>query len=664
MISVTGIRSDFRSDINGLRAWAVIAVVFYHFGVPGFGGGFVGVDVFFVISGFLMTSIVLMDLEQGSFSLFGFYMARARRILPALIVLCAVLLTLGWQVLLPLDYKELASEAVYSLAFISNIKFWRQAGYFDASAHEKWLLHTWSLAVEWQFYLLLPLVLFTVWRLRPSRRAITGVMLVGLLVSLALSIILASMRPTLAFYSLPTRAWEMLAGGLVYLLGHRLRVNAKQKMGLEAIGLGLVMASVVGFSVSSPWPGWRVVVPVSGSVLVLLAIRPDSRWTGGALMQWLGTCSYSLYLWHWPVVVALVYLQWQAEPVAICVGLLLTMVLGHLSYRWVETPARQKLSQLQIQWSAVALACGAIMIAGAAVGIRWKHGVAGRLPVAIEVFAAEALNKNPRRQECLPSSGVISPACMFGGNKLRAILLGDSHADAIVSALAVAAPNSDDGVMEWAYASCATLFGALPTPKLWLKIPAGYQCGEFLNSTMRKLADVPRDIPIVIVNRTTVYAMGYNEPWEKDANTNTPFVYFTQLYTTANPAFQEEFAQRLIDSACQLAKDRPVYLVRPIPEMAIDVPKTARAMVFGRQISVSISLAEYHKRHTLVWAAQNIAHDRCGVKILDPLPYLCADGRCNGAKDGRPLYYDDDHLSEYGNKLLVPMFSEVFKERS
>lgn len=160
---------NFRADINGLRAWAVAAVIFYHFGIPGFSGGFVGVDVFFVISGFLMTGIVVKGLERGNFSLMGFYMARGRRIVPALVAVCAVLLAMGWWVLLPPDYKMLGSHAVYSLAFLSNVEFWQEAGYFDVASHEKWLLHTWSLSVEWQFYLILPVVLWVVWRLKPGR---------------------------------------------------------------------------------------------------------------------------------------------------------------------------------------------------------------------------------------------------------------------------------------------------------------------------------------------------------------------------------------------------------------------------------------------------------------------------------------------------------------
>ncbi len=659
MINMVGSRADFRSDINGLRAWAVIAVMLYHFGVPGFGGGFVGVDVFFVISGFLMTGIVVGSLERGGFSIFAFYLARARRILPALIALCAVLLTLGWWVLTASDYRELGIHAALSLTFISNIKFWREAGYFDAASHEKWLLHTWSLAAEWQFYLLLPLVLLAVWKWRPGRRPVMVVMAVGLLASLALSVVATPLQPTLAFYMLPTRAWEMLAGSLVFLLANRWALTVRQRTVFETAGIALVIGSIAGFDASSPWPGWRALAPVLGTVGVLLAAQPVSRWTGHPVAQWLGTRSYSLYLWHWPIVVMLTYLEWQADSKAIAAGLLLTLVLGDLSYRLVETPARVQLGRLRLGWGAAALLGAAVAVAAPGAGINAMKGVAGRFSPEIEAVAAEAFNRNPRQLECHPTTGLVSPSCMFGGVNLRAIMLGDSHANAVVSALEAAAPHSEDGVMEWTYSSCPTLFGVIKTPRTMPS--AKHQCGLFLEWARESLRTVPSEVPLVIVNRTTVSALGHNEPWEKDANANIPRVYFTHLYDTASPAFLAEFAERLADTACQLAQNRTVFLVRPIPELGINVPKTARAMVWGQYKDASISLVDYHRRNAFVWAAQDAAHERCGVKILNPLPYLCPDGRCLGIKNGRPVYYDDDHLSEYGNKLLVPMFAEVFQ---
>ena len=644
--------AGFRGDINGLRAWAVVAVVLYHFGVPGFSGGFIGVDVFFVISGFLMTRIVVRGLERGDFSLLAFYMARARRILPALIVLCAVLMALGWWWLLPLDYKQLGSHTVFSLVFLSNIVFRREAGYFDAASHEKWLLHTWSLAVEWQFYLLLPVVLLAVWKWRPGRPAVIALLASLLLVSLMLSLAVTPRKPSAAFYLLPTRAWEMLAGGMVYLLAARWVLTVRQRWVLETAGIALVLGSIVGFDASSAWPGWRALVPVLGTAGVLLAARSVSVWTGHPVAQWLGTRSYSIYLWHWPLVVALTYLGWQADPMAMATGLLLTLVLGDLSYRLVESPARMHLGRLRLGWGAAVLLGGAVAVAIAGDRVRSQEGVTGRFSPEIELVSQEALNTNPRLSECHAWTGSGSPSCMFGGSQLSAIVLGDSHANAIVSAVAAARTQPDDGVREWTFSGCPTLIGVKSLKD------ARWKCGTFLNWALQELQRVPRNVPVVIVNRHGLYTVGENEDVSRK---NIPQVYFSERYTTAQPEFLEEYGKHLVDTACRLAQDRPVFLVRPIPELGIHVPQTARAMVWGRYTEVFISISDYHQRHAFVWAAQDAARDRCGVKILDPLPYLCSEGRCHGSKGGRPLYSDDDHLSEFGNKLLVPMFAQVFQ---
>ena len=641
MTSAHGLRADFRNDINGLRAWAVAAVIVYHFGIPGLSGGFVGVDVFFVISGFLMTGILVRHLEQGRGAgaiIWDFYVARARRILPALIVLCAALLALGWWLLVPMNYRMLGSHVVAALAFFSNIKFWREAGYFANASNENWLLHTWSLAVEGQFYLLLPLVLLVVWKLRPTRLAIAIAISLGLLVSFALSVVLTPRMPSAAFYLLPTRAWELLAGGLVFFLGNRLAFTPRQRTLMETVGFGAVIAAIVGFDSSSEWPGWRAHVPVIGSVLVLLAAQSRSLWTGTAFAQWIGTRSYSIYLWHWPIVVALVYMERETEPIVIFAGLALTLILGHLSYRWIEYPTVMQQPAKRPPYRRLAAVCGTAAVVMSAGFIIWKDGVVGRFPQDIELAAAEAGNRNPRTEECQRKSVGDSPSCMYGGSRLRAILIGDSHADAVVTSVAVAAvaANPDDGVMQWHHAGCPTLFGALLN--LHRAGPEVFKCAKYMDGVRQKLLGIPTSIPVIIVNRTTYYAVGFNEPWEKYANTNTPVVYFSKPYAAANTAFREEFAEHLVSTACQLAKVRAVFMVRPFPEMGVDVPRAIQAGIFAGQKEVSISLAQYHQRHAFVWAAQDIARQRCGVRILDPLPYLCADGRCRGGdRAGQPI---------------------------
>ena len=654
-LNQTASPSAFRQDINGLRAWAVVVVILYHFGISGFTGGFVGVDVFFVISGFLMTGIVVTGLERSEgFSVWGFYLARARRILPALIVLCAALIALGWWVLMPVDYKILGTHVIASLAFVSNIKFWRETGYFDAESHEKWLLHTWSLAAEWQFYMLLPLALLAIWKWRSGRRTITVAIAVGLIASLCLSVLLTPRAPTAAFYLLPTRAWEMLAGGLVYLMAHRLNLCTRQRAWLEAVGLALVLAAVFGFDAKSPWPGWRALVPVVGSVLVLIAARPQSHFTVNPVAQWLGTRSYSIYLWHWPIVVALGYFDLQAHVMATVSGLILTMLLGDLSYRFVETTARRKLSRMHMQWSAVAVVCGIFVVAIPSAWIRMKQGVLGRVAPEIELISQEAVNRNPRLADCHPETGRESPSCMHGDGEIGAIVMGDSHANTMVTSLTTASQRRT-GVLEWSYRACPTLQGVRSH-----RGGEDYPCGDLFDWEVQKLQAIPKDVPIVVVNRDSMYVFGQNEYLDQ---TNTPWVHFSQRYMTAEPAFLKEYAQRLTETVCMLAKDHPVYLMRPIPELGADVPRTARAMLWGKRKDVSISLSQYHERENFIWGVQNAARDRCGIKILDPLPYLCWDGVCHDTKDGRSLYFDSNHLSEFGNKLLVPMFAEVFQTK-
>lgn len=652
MIASPAAQVGFRGDINGLRAWAVVAVILYHFDIYGFSGGFVGVDIFFVISGFLMTGIVVSGLEKNKFRIFDFYMARARRILPALIVLCAVLLALGWWVLVPQDYKGLATHVIASLVFISNIKFQTEAGYFDTDSHEKWLLHTWSLAVEWQFYLLLPLLLLAVWKFRPGRHSITLAVATGLLVSFVLSVVLTPKNATAAFFLLHTRAWEMLAGGMVYLLASHCAWTARQRRWAEAAGVVLLVGAIVGFDTTSPWPGWRALVPVLGTATILLAARPVSRWTGTSVAQWLGTRSYSLYLWHWPVVVALTYFNLRADLGAVAAGLLLTLVLGDLSYRWVETPARVQLGRLRMGWGVAALMGSVGVVAAQGMGVRMQQGVVGRFAPEIELVSQEVLNKNPRLEECHISGRANSPSCMYGGAHLRAILLGDSHASSTVSAVVASMPHAEDGIMEWSFSGCPILRGVKK-----LRNPT-WKCGDFVEWSINELKRVPPEIPLVIFNRHAWYTAG------RIVSSNikiTPDVYFSKPYFEFESAFLQEYAKNLVETMCLLAQDRQVYLVRPIPEMKNNIPDTARVMVWGQHAETSVSLAEYHQRNAVAWAAQDAARDQCGVKILDPLPYLCLDGRCLGVRNGRSMYYDENHLSEYGNKFLVPMFAEIFQ---
>lgn len=646
----------FRADINGLRAWAVVAVILYHFGIPGFDGGFVGVDVFFVISGFLMTNIVVKSLETGQFSVLAFYGARARRILPALLVLCFVLLLLGYLFLAPLDYKVLAKHTLAVIGFFSNIKFRNEAGYFDAVSHEKWLLHTWSLSVEWQFYLLLPLIVLALWRIRPGRATLIMTFAAGSLVSLATSIIQTDSAASSAFFLLPARAWEMMAGGLVFLLGRAVGKFDAAGRPVEMVGFALILSAVIFFDSNLGWPGWRALVPVVGSMLLLWVQRENSVWTANRVAQWLGDRSYSLYLWHWPIFVGLAYFGAHHDSVWIACGLLLTVLCGDLSCRWAENPARRYLGQLGRKQFALAVSAGILIAAGSAGVVSAGDGLKGRFDPLVDQISNESKNKNPRRQQCHIDRGVESPSCLWGGEVERVIVIGDSHAEALVTAIAAADPVP--GLVQWTYSGCPYVQGMKKTEDQTRGFD-GYNCERFIGWVSGKLASKPKFIPVILIARYAGSAMGENE---KSNPKERPGVYFSRPVRETTVEFLDEYKSHLVETACTLAEQRKVYLVRPTPEMGIHVPKAlVRRLMRGIKQDVSIPIADYHQRNAWIWEAQDEAARRCGAEILDPTAYLCDDKNCYGSRDLHPLYRDDDHVSEYGNQLLVPMFRAVYE---
>ncbi|UCQ11985.1 acyltransferase family protein [Edwardsiella tarda] len=649
-------RNIFRHDINGLRAWAVVAVVCYHFGVPGFFGGFVGVDIFFVISGFLMTGIIIKGLECGSFSLRDFYLSRAIRIIPALLVLCISLLIFGWIWLPNVDYKMLSAHVGTAVAFVSNIKLWREAGYFDAASHEKWLLHTWSLSVEWQFYILFPIVCLLLWRWFGKRGVKITLVTAGLL-SLSLSIYASRHWPGAAFYLLPTRAWEMLAGGLVWWVTRTQPIPRQWVVFTELVGFSLIILSITTFDPEMQWPGYLALIPVMGTMLVLAANRQHSWLTANSFACRIGASSYSIYLWHWPLVVLLAYAGEQANPYWIALGILGSLVLGELSLRGVENPARKSFTKF-CAWSQTALLAAVTGTVGLTallmfVGIKLAYpSLIERINPAIELALSEKLNNPLRMNECLlgPGKGPVSPMCKFGNGELKAVVVGDSHANSIVSAVTTAANGS---VIEMSFTSCPTVLG------LKRKYDADNDCGKFNSNVIKLINGEFNNKKVIIVNRASYMLYGQNEEGKFKG---IPLAYFDVEYNKPNDRLNRQFKDNLINTMCSIVDPSRVYLVRPIPEMGVDVPNTmARTIMFGKTApQISISLEEYHTRHKVVWEAQDAAVAKCGVNILDPLPYLCHDGRCWGSKNARPLYRDDDHLSEYGNKSLIPMFKLAF----
>ena len=330
----------YRAEIDGLRALAVVPVILFHAGFELFSGGFVGVDVFFVISGYLITTILIEYIENQRFSIVNFYERRARRILPALFFVMLCCLPLAWMLLLPNQMKDFAQSLVAVSLFASNILFWRESDYFSAAAEDKPLLHTWSLAVEEQYYILFPVFLFLAWRFGKNR--VFWMVVVFAAISLALSEWGWRNRPVANFYLAPTRAWELLAGSIAAFIVQKRGVEKNNTLAL--LGLVAIIFSIFAYDESTPFPSVYALVPVLGVVLLVLYADKDTyaaKLLSTKLFVGVGLISYSAYLWHQPLFAfARVRSLGESSTAELIFLSIITIVLAYFSWRFIERPFR------------------------------------------------------------------------------------------------------------------------------------------------------------------------------------------------------------------------------------------------------------------------------------------------------------------------------------
>ncbi len=339
--------TKYRREIDGLRAFAVIPVILFHAGFQSFSGGFVGVDVFFVISGYLITTIILAQKDAGTFSLLEFYERRARRILPALFFVMAVSIPFAWLWLLPQYMKEFSESLVAVSTFASNVLFWKKGNYFDTAVELKPLIHTWSLAVEEQYYLLFPIFIIITWRY--GKRLIVGLLVLIAVLSLGAADWGAYNHPISTFFLLPTRGWEIAVGALVaiYYAG-RLKSNTSLyvRQSASILGFALIAFSIFAFDKNTPFPSLYALAPTAGAALVIVFATPQTyvgRALGTKFAVGIGLISYSAYLWHQPIF-AFARHRSLVEPSQFFLGGLAgaAIVFAYLSWRFVEMPFRNK----------------------------------------------------------------------------------------------------------------------------------------------------------------------------------------------------------------------------------------------------------------------------------------------------------------------------------
>lgn len=619
----------YRDDIDGLRAVAVLPVVLFHAGVSGLSGGYVGVDVFFVISGYLITAILL----RGDASIVTFYQRRARRILPALFAVLAVVAVLGGIFMLPNDLAALGKSMVATIAFFSNMFFWRQAGYFKPEVELMPLLHTWSLGVEEQFYILFPFVVRYV-RHWPARRIATLFTVLGA-VSLAIAVYGIHMGQTQAvFYLLPTRAWELLAGAFLATNAVPRIESRGVRGGMAVVGLLGILVPCFTYTAMTPFPGIAAIPPVLGAALLILAGRDGDHAVRPLIanrpMVFVGLISYSLYLWHWPVMALLRY-RLVREPTQVEMGLALVVIaaLAILSWRFVERPFRAGFTDRRIwQFSAGGLAAAGVV---AAVFIM-AGGFPDRFPRAVV-----ALNEDTGRTFKCP----LTRMEMFGGtracdiddransvNDADVVLWGDSHAQMYAPAFRKAL-GKRHGIVAHIY-SCAPV-----------------KSTDICQGRQKELYDA------LVASQSKTILMAQNWDVARDEVGET-------LGRDTRP--DEKFAMaiaRMRQTVAGLhAAGKNVILITPVPRPGFNVPSTIsrERAFFGHSVHPeSISHADYLREFGPIVAAMEQEARLPGVEVLRIDRTICRTGRCPFVVGDVAAFSDLGHLSlDYAATLTRP----------
>jgi peptidoglycan/LPS O-acetylase OafA/YrhL len=619
-----------RSDIDGLRAIAVLPVLLFHADFALFSGGFVGVDIFFVISGYLITQVIAKDFARGQFSLGRFYERRIRRILPALFLIISASFLVAAIVLLPIDFRDFAKTVVGAVTSTSNILFWMDsARYFNAPAHYKPLLHTWSLSVEEQFYLFYPIALFVVLRFADRRKG--ALIALAFLSSLVISVWSAEHIPTSGFYLLPARAWELLVGGAIALGIVRPPASAWAREALSWSGLAAVVASVFSFSPGMAFPGYLALLPCLGAGALILANTAGQTNCGRLLsarpLVAIGLISYSLYLWHWPVFVfARLASPYHIGALGHLALILIAIGLSVLSWRFVEQPFRLAAARRGTVFAVAGV--GALLLCLAAIAVircdgwRWRFS-----PQIVRLSEYSAYDETPawrsgvRQGTCFITLGETSgydPGQCFAprAGKHNVLLWGDSLAAHYMPALGLEVARVDGYLMQATKGGCPPLSD--------IDYPNVRGCSDF-NRRIWSLIDNNR------VDGVILAADWFNAIHVSDETV------FRKLNETINA-----LAKRGI----------PVLVLGPPPEFS---ERLSLLLARYRIANDNPALHPDHfLREDLTENGKRLAHAvGTRVRYVDVVGSVCPNLRCPTMVGDVPVIFDTHHLTREGAGLAV-----------
>ena len=623
----------YRPDIDGLRAVAVLLVLVFHFDLTGGGkSGFIGVDVFFVISGFLITSIILRKLDEGNFSLGAFYINRIRRLAPPLFAMLALTLVVGYLILFPDDYVKLAWQGICSQLYVANIYYWRTINYFGYQSDRVILLHTWSLAVEEQFYLVFPVLLMCAHRF--ARKYLWPVLGLIAIVSFVLNIAFVAAKPEAAFYLLPTRAWELLIGSFVYWISARWFKSVALNQICGLIGVLLIVIGVLGYGEHTHFPGYFALLPCLGAACLIASGFQGGSFASRLLtvppMVYIGRISYSIYLVHWPInIFATFWLgdrySWSMRFEMFGLSIVIAALLFHL----VETPFREgKMLAGSRRMVSIYAAGVCASVVGFAV-IVMGHGLPQRFPANVARIADAALDKPKLDPACEFDPKAVAgrpPYCLLG-MKSKApewFVMGDSHAWAAYSALDTwLQDRGQSGIFSFRH-------GCMPIDGVDLYRDSS--CRAFNVALARVLAETP--------TVTSVFLVARWHQGDEDVISESDQKLLSKDESTA--LFNRQFAATLRRIH---AMGKRIVIWEPVPWAKTDVPAAlARQVLSGHVSDLGISRSDYTKVHEFFFSDLNENRSLIEARF-SPSEVLCHTGQCMVELGGYPLYFDGGHLT-------------------
>ncbi|MBS0419223.1 MAG: acyltransferase [Proteobacteria bacterium] len=661
--------SHYRADIDVLRAIAVLAVTFLHYKVPGFGGGFVGVDVFFVISGYLIAAGIGSDLAVGRFSLLSFYERRIRRIIPALFVMYGLVLVASATILFPPESHTQSRMALLVVPFLANYAFFENAGAYGGEfANQIALLHTWSLAVEEQFYLLFPLLMVAIARFG-AKRYVTVLGCLALC-SLVLCVIAVRVIPRAAFYLPPFRAWELLTGALL-AVGRIPPLRDPHVRGAVALlGLALIIGSSVFLSLDRPYPSELTLLPCVGAAAIIYAncgvSTPMGRLLGNPVMRRIGSCSYSIYLYHWPLLVLAQYYAFEPlAPLARAALLVVSILLAALSWRYVEQPFRGPNAWLQrpAVFGLAAATGAALMVVAAGIYLQtrvsqYTHQQSRSFP---SDTAAQLRCRNTSPEQ------VQKPPCILGEATapVAAVLWGDSHALAVLPAVDAAYARHHEAVMLAQHGGCPPLLGVRirifqPAQSQllhsWLEA-AGYGKSEACKRHTDAVLDwiISHHIrTVILAGHWIAYTESANRQWLSDSESPG------DGSARDNTAIFARGLERLL--AVLQREHVRVFVFEDVPQSPVYVPYAlAAARRRGLELDFRITRAQYDSQQSSPTEVFERLRKQYTFHILEPQELLCAGGKCAVANNADSLYVDDEHLSALGAMVTEPAFEMIWR---